>query len=834
MPQEVSYSTGEGITVIAPTAVLAPNVWGFDDRLIVSLGTTRDVEASSVTITEITTALSDITSLESDVSDMQTDLSAAESDIDDIEADYVSASGSFGLDRLIIGVGVGRQVAASGIDAGDVGLALSTYVSTAGGFSNDGRLVTTLSGTREVEESTIAVSDLLTLLSSNLTIYVATTGNDTTGDGTSGNPYATVNRALEDIVTLAPQIGVTITISVAAGIYSGHATITIPACQASSALTVSGASTSFTGATTTGFGSLTNDGDSDYIDVDVTLASGSATVGEYMRIDTSTGGTNPAYMFGVHEVVGVAGSVITVRVRRIAGVAALPSGTITVGGIILNVVMANSGVSGVLMTGVNGASVSDIMFANTGSKGSTRGVDLQSTNCTLTRIGVSNYFLGMEITDNSTASLQFVSIAYCGGTNAAGIRAYRGATISSGGLTTFNGNVGSGTGGNDVDVRASNFVLGNWASNCSSSTPIFCIVYGTFRGEAATVVGPVSSTVSVFYSSIMSDISSSGSVTTDYAAVSRTTGGGSFNNNSVTHIITTSNTDTSAVSYERLQMYFSGGLGRIETTVGPSGGTARDLVFGRGGTEQIRLGSAGPIVNNNGASDIDFRVEGVTADALLFCDASANRVALGGTAAAPANVFYVESGVGVVVNEAGGDIDFRAEGDTATQLFVIDAGLDSVRIGTTTAGRIADFTPTVINFNSNAEDIDFFVNGDTATALFRVDAGADAVYIGTTTQGAIAAMSAAAVVFNELGDDRDFRVESDGLTHALTVDAGTNNLVFLTSGTPNFQSMTGGIFIGNGTAIPTGNPTGGGFLYVEAGALKWRGSSGTVTTLGPA
>jgi hypothetical protein len=37
----------------------------------------------------------------------------------------------------------------------------------------------------------------------------------------------------------------------------------------------------------------------------------------------------------------------------------------------------------------------------------------------------------------------------------------------------------------------------------------------------------------------------------------------------------------------------------------------------------------------------------------------------------------------------------------------------------------------------------------------------------------------------------------------------------------------------NGTA-PTANLTGGGILYVEAGALKYRGSSGTITTIGPA
>lgn len=42
------------------------------------------------------------------------------------------------------------------------------------------------------------------------------------------------------------------------------------------------------------------------------------------------------------------------------------------------------------------------------------------------------------------------------------------------------------------------------------------------------------------------------------------------------------------------------------------------------------------------------------------------------------------------------------------------------------------------------------------------------------------------------------------------------------------------IAIGNATTVPSTNPTGGGVLYVESGALKWRGSSGTVTILGPA
>lgn len=40
--------------------------------------------------------------------------------------------------------------------------------------------------------------------------------------------------------------------------------------------------------------------------------------------------------------------------------------------------------------------------------------------------------------------------------------------------------------------------------------------------------------------------------------------------------------------------------------------------------------------------------------------------------------------------------------------------------------------------------------------------------------------------------------------------------------------------IADAATVPTTNPVGGGILYVEAGALKYRGSAGTVTILGPA
>jgi hypothetical protein len=67
--------------------------------------------------------------------------------------------------------------------------------------------------------------------------------------------------------------------------------------------------------------------------------------------------------------------------------------------------------------------------------------------------------------------------------------------------------------------------------------------------------------------------------------------------------------------------------------------------------------------------------------------------------------------------------------------------------------------------------------------------------------------------------------------------AGANRVTILADGnvgigtTSGFGGGAGVIGIANAATVPTSNPSGGGVLYVENGALKYRGSSGTVTTI---
>jgi len=86
-----------------------------------------------------------------------------------------------------------------------------------------------------------------------------------------------------------------------------------------------------------------------------------------------------------------------------------------------------------------------------------------------------------------------------------------------------------------------------------------------------------------------------------------------------------------------------------------------------------------------------------------------------------------------VFNEQGSDFDHRIEGDTASSLFVCDAGLDAVQIGTTTAGAIADFRNSGVVFNEDSQDRDFRVESNGNANMIFVDGGNNRVGVGTSS-----------------------------------------------------------------------------------------------------
>lgn len=79
-------------------------------------------------------------------------------------------------------------------------------------------------------------------------------------------------------------------------------------------------------------------------------------------------------------------------------------------------------------------------------------------------------------------------------------------------------------------------------------------------------------------------------------------------------------------------------------------------------------------------------------------------------------------------------------------------------------------------FNDDMLDADTYIRGDTASDLFKADAGLNAVQIGTTTAGVIADFRAATIVFNEAAADIDIRFESDTDPNNFFSDGGGNKI----------------------------------------------------------
>lgn len=71
-------------------------------------------------------------------------------------------------------------------------------------------------------------------------------------------------------------------------------------------------------------------------------------------------------------------------------------------------------------------------------------------------------------------------------------------------------------------------------------------------------------------------------------------------------------------------------------------------------------------------------------------------------------------------------------------------------------------------------------------------------------------------------------------TVAIDNQTGSLRLVHSGSGIVMATVTPGNWFLANSNAVPGTNPSGGGYLYVESGALKYRGSSGTITTIAAA
>jgi hypothetical protein len=249
------------------------------------------------------------------------------------------------------------------------------------------------------------------------------------------------------------------------------------------------------------------------------------------------------------------------------------------------------------------------------------------------------------------------------------------------------------------------------------------------------------------------------------------------------------------------------------------------LVFGVNNTEGMRLNSTGLGVGVSPSYKVHSVVTSGYAGAFKSSTGVAGGILCGNTVA--------DLVVGVDASGNG-----RVTADTSKYLGLGSGGLND-RVILDTSGNVGvGVTPSAwssafrtLQIAGTGAYLSSYTSGSTINQYTYV--GNNSFYNGTSSRWEYI-RSKPSVQYIQYNNEhqwwRDTGTQTAGadcaFTQAMTLDASGNLLVGLaTAGTTAAKTIQ----IANGTA-PTANVTGG-QLYVEAGALKYRGSSGTITTL---
>jgi hypothetical protein len=212
------------------------------------------------------------------------------------------------------------------------------------------------------------------------------------------------------------------------------------------------------------------------------------------------------------------------------------------------------------------------------------------------------------------------------------------------------------------------------------------------------------------------------------------------------------------------------------------------------------------------AAGVSYLVDGGTSNSLLNCFSSGNNA-----------VAFQVSGSSALATLIG--VREAAPGAAATASIQVDAGSSAFVVGPSTVsptsyapGTTHQWTPTTLSVAS------------TGTATASVGRA------GVTDTAAYALASAGAPrwalsLAPDSTDDLHLRNTERSLTAVLAEDRPEQPNLQLLGGKKSFGRGVGVIGITNAQRAPSFDPAGGGVLYVEAGALKYRGSRGTVTTI---
>ena len=270
------------------------------------------------------------------------------------------------------------------------------------------------------------------------------------------------------------------------------------------------------------------------------------------------------------------------------------------------------------------------------------------------------------------------------------------------------------------------------------------------------------------------------------------------------------------------------GTGTVTHTIGAL--TANQLVIGNGTDDITILGTLGTtttLLHGNAAGAPTFGAVSLTADVTgtlpvanggtSLTTLTANNVILGNGTSAP--TFVAPSTSGNVLTSNGSTWTSAAAGAGAISSVSNSDG--TLTISPTTGAVVASIALGHANRWTGIQDF-------TTYARFYHSVGPTLCgYMGSAKDSGIVG-AGTDELFIQYADDFYVR-NSGGVTVLFFGESDSRNVGFWTE--TEFGSGNGVIGIANTVSAPSTTPSGGGVLYVQAGALKYKGSSGTVTTI---
>jgi len=254
------------------------------------------------------------------------------------------------------------------------------------------------------------------LIATDTTFYISASGNDTTGAGSLASPWATVSKVLTYLTEYAIAKGVWVTIQLVDGQYT-WSTPLVFSHPFGAQIRILGTTTSSLSMTSVQSSSGSS---GDYsIVINISSSVSGVSVGDYVLISASSGGTNPQIIEGCHAVTAVdtGNNRLTITVKN--AYASAPSGAVAATVVVVKTVVTCSDTAIEIDVGASLGGLDKIVFVGPGVATTTAyGLKAIKTanaiNCNITSgLGFTGFYYGIYTENGGVILAEGVTVSYC-------------------------------------------------------------------------------------------------------------------------------------------------------------------------------------------------------------------------------------------------------------------------------------------------------------------------------------------------------------------------------------------------------------------------------------